>query len=187
MEFSPKLLSSDFFSQKTEKIAVDLLGKVLVRRVGNKEISGIIIETEAYLGTQDKACHSHKGLTPRTKVMFGPAGRWYVYLVYGMYYCLNLVTEPEGNPCAVLIRALKPISGVPPSIKTDGPGKLCKALRVNGAFNKKEADNLNSGLYLQDQDISLLPREIKKAKRIGVDYAGERWKNRLLRFYTEKF
>ncbi|MEA2088093.1 MAG: DNA-3-methyladenine glycosylase [Candidatus Caldatribacteriota bacterium] len=187
MESSPKLLNSDFFSQKTEQIAINLLGKVVVRKVGKRKISGIITETEAYLGLEDKACHSHKGLTPRTKVMFGPAGHWYVYLVYGMYHCLNLVTESEGNPCAVLIRSLKPISGVASDIKTDGPGKLCKAFKINKTFNGKEANQLNSGLYLQDQNISLLPREIKKAKRIGVNYAGEKWKNRLLRFYVEEF
>jgi DNA-3-methyladenine glycosylase len=187
MVFRSKLLEQKFFLQKTEETAKELLGKVMTRETGGRKISGVITETEAYLGINDKACHSSKGLTPRTKIMFGPPGYWYIYLVYGMYYCLNLVTEPEGNPCAVLIRSIKPIAGLAKDVKTDGPGKLCRALKINQSLNAKKANSQRSKLYLEDRGIFIPTRQIKKTKRIGIDYAGEKWRNRKLRFYMEKF
>src|SRR3989344_422605 len=100
-----KRLNKKFFNRPTVKVAQELLGKLLIRKIGRKIIRVRIIETEAYCGTRDLACHASKGLTERTKVMFGPAGFSYVYMIYGMYHCLNIVTEREGNPSAVLIRS----------------------------------------------------------------------------------
>ena len=118
-----KRLDRKFFNRNTVLVAKELLGKFLVRRIGKKIIKARIIETEAYCGTKDLACHASKGLTERTKVMFGPAGFSYVYMIYGMYHCLNIVTEKEGNPSAVLIRALD-------CENCDGPGKLCRELKI---------------------------------------------------------
>ena len=102
-----KRLDGKFFERPTVKVAQELLGKFLVRKIGKKIIRAKITETEAYCGTRDLACHASKGLTERTKVMFGPAGFSYVYMIYGMYHCLNIVTEKEGNPSAVLIRGVE--------------------------------------------------------------------------------
>ena len=104
-------LTESFFARDTVQVARDLVGKRLVRLEGNQRISGIILETEAYRGEEDLACHCRAGLTPRTEIMYGPAGRAYIYLIYGMYWLLNFVTESEGFPGAVLIRALAPEEG----------------------------------------------------------------------------
>ncbi|MBX4190313.1 DNA-3-methyladenine glycosylase, partial [Candidatus Parcubacteria bacterium] len=117
-----KKLDRQFFEQKTLKVARELLGKYLVRRIGNKVIAAKITETEAYCGPNDKACHASKGRTSRTEVMFGKAGHAYVYLIYGMYHCLNIVTEKENYPAAVLIRGIGSING---------PGKLCRELKID--------------------------------------------------------
>ena len=108
-----KRLDCKFFERPTVKVARELLGKFLVRKIGNRIIKARIIETEAYCGIKDLACHASKGLTERTKVMFGPAGFSYVYMIYGMYHCLNIVTEKEGNPAAVLIRAAEILNPKP--------------------------------------------------------------------------
>jgi len=130
-------LKKKFFNRNTVVVARELLGKFLVRRIGNKLIRAGITETEAYCGIRDLACHASKGLTKRTKVMFGPAGFSYVYMIYGMYHCLNIVTEKEGNPSAVLIRAVG-------YENCDGPGKLCRELRIDKKLN--EIDITKSGL-----------------------------------------
>ena len=117
-------LIRSFYARPTVEVARDLLGKIL--RHG--EASGRIVETEAYLGLNDAAAHSARGLTPRTRVIFGQPGRAYVYLIYGMYHCLNMVAEPEGVAGCVLIRAVEPLSGITRS--TNGPGKLTRALRI---------------------------------------------------------
>src|SRR5687767_3135134 len=102
-------LSRDFYNRDTKEVAQALLGKYLIRHLNGQVMIGKIVETEAYLGRHDLAAHSARGLTPRTQVMFGPPGVAYVYLIYGMYHCLNVVTEAEGHASAVLIRALEPI------------------------------------------------------------------------------
>src|SRR3989338_6779978 len=115
-----------FFNRNTVTVAKDLLGKYLVRRIGRKIIAAKITETEAYCGQNDLACHASKGITPRTKVMFGPPGHAYIYLIYGMYHCLNIVTEKEGYPSAVLIRGCE---------LANGPGKICRELKIDKTLN----------------------------------------------------
>lgn len=188
------ILDKDFFQQKTERVARKLLGKVLVRKIDNKIISGIIVETEGYIGPHDLACHASKGKTNRTSVMFGEAGVWYAYLIYGFYYCLNIVTEEKDYPSAVLIRALEPSEGIEHMKQnrntdaaanlTSGPGKLCQALGINKTYNNTSATEKNSTLFIEDRGIVISPRNIVKTTRIGVDYAGE-WKDKLLRFYIK--
>jgi DNA-3-methyladenine glycosylase len=121
-------LGGKFFDRNTVTVARELLGKYVVRRVGRKKVAGMITETEAYHGPRDRASHASRGLTERTKVMFGPPGHAYIYLIYGMYQCLNFVTMRRGYPAAVLIRALD-LPGA------DGPGRLCRALHINRKLN----------------------------------------------------
>jgi len=171
-------LPRDFYLRDTIVVAKDLLGKYLYRRVNDHFQIGKIVEVEAYLGPHDKAAHSCKGLTPRTKVMFGPPGFAYVYLIYGMYHCLNVVTEPAGQASAVLIRALEPIANI--DMKTSGPGLLCKALAIDKAFNGH--DFLSEDFFITEGQG---PRIVMvKRPRIGVAYAMS-WAKRLLRFYIK--
>lgn len=182
-----KRLDRDFFNRNTETVAKELLGKYLVRETEKGNIIGKIIEVEAYLGPNDKASHSYNyKKTERTKVMYEKSGTLYVYLVYGMYYCLNVITEPIDMPCAVLIRKLYPIDGIDLIIKNrsvtpgknfknlvDGPGKLCMGFNITKEkFNGKDSCSLNSLLYFT-QGEKITPRRILKNKRIGIDYAEE--------------
>lgn len=190
----PKRLSKDFFARPAKTVAVELLGKKLVHSQDGRRISGIIVETEAYIGSEDRACHASRGKTKRTAVMFGPAGAWYVYMIYGFYYCLNIVTGPSGHASAVLIRALDPVEGrgrmrTLRGGRTDrelasGPGKLCRALDIDKKFNGESATEQESVLFIEDVGLKVEPRQIVKARRIGVDYAGC-WAKRLLRFYLK--
>jgi len=161
------MLSRRFYRQDTLTVAQGLLGCFLVRKIGNKVIRARIIETEAYIGEDDLACHASKGRTQRTEVMYGEAGHAYVYLVYGMYELLNIVTEKEGFPAAVLIRAVT-VEDVPFK-ETNGPGKLTSFLRINRDFN---AWNLTTGkkLWLEKGPKHASER-IEATKRIGIDYA----------------
>jgi DNA-3-methyladenine glycosylase len=168
--------SRSFYDRDTATVAQDLLGKHLVRVNRGVERVGRIVEVEAYLGPQDRAAHSSKGLTPRTAVMFGPPGHAYVYLVYGVHHCFNVVTEAEGHGSAVLIRALAPVRNV--TGRTSGPGLLCQALGIDRRLNG--ADLLGDRLYIADGNPADF--RIVKRPRIGVDYAGG-WARRLLRFY----
>src|SRR5512137_1657363 len=120
-------LDRSFYDRNTIVVARELLGKYLVHLSGGLERIGRIVEDEAYLGPHDLAAHSSKGLTNRTKVMFGPPGHGYVYMIYGMYYCMNVVTEREGHASAVLLRAVEPVKNI--EGRTQGPGLLCKAMR----------------------------------------------------------
>ncbi len=178
-----KRLDQKFYAQDTQQVAQGLLGKILVRKIGHQTIEGTIIETEAYLGQYDKACHTSRGKTARNEIMFGPAGFWYVYMIYGMYHCLNIVTEKEDQGSAVLIRAVEPVSRLASNIKTDGPGKLCREFQIDRKLNDSSAFDNDSELYIVDNFIK---PKINKTKRVGVDYAGKFWKNRLLRYHIEK-
>jgi DNA-3-methyladenine glycosylase len=172
-------LPRDFYDRDTVEVAKELLGKHLVHVHGGIERVGRIVETEAYLGPHDLAAHSSKGLTPRTKVMFGPPGHAYVYLIYGMYHCVNVVTQREGLASAVLLRAVEPVKNV--DGRTQGPGLLCRALHIDRTQNGH--DLLSDELYIADSGAHGRLTIVKRP-RIGVDYAGH-WARRLLRFYVK--
>ena len=172
-----KPLPRAFYDRDTVAVARDLLGKHLVHVSRGVERVGRIVEVEAYLGTNDLASHSSRGRTGRTRVMFGPPGHAYVYLVYGMHCCMNVVTERDGHASAVLIRAVEPVKNIDRS--TRGPGRLCKAMRIGLGLNGKDLTRGN--FHLSDPPVSE-PLSIVKRARVGVDYAGH-WAKRLLRFY----
>lgn len=168
-------LEQSFYVQPALTLAQALIGKIIVRRVRRKVFHARIVETEAYIGAHDLACHAAKGRTNRTEVMFGQAGRAYVYLIYGMYDMFNIVAADIDDPQAVLIRAAEPLNGW--SADLSGPGKLTRALKITRTDN---------GVILTSDRLHLLddpadrPR-IVATPRIGIDYAGE-WKHELLRF-----
>ncbi len=171
------MLPRDFYDRDPILVARELLGKHLVLRVGGVERVGRIVETEAYLGPHDLAAHSARGRTARTEVMFGPPGHAYVYLIYGMHHCMNVVTEAEGRASAVLLRALEPVRNLDPH--TRGPGLLCKAMGIDRRLNGH--DLLSPGFHIE-QPAEAARIAIVRRPRIGVDYAGA-WARRLLRFY----
>ena len=176
-----------FYRQPTKEVAKQLLGKYLVHRCAEDTLVGRIVETEAYLGPHDLACHAAKGRTKRTNVMFGAAGHAYVYFIYGVYNMLNLVTEAKDYPAAVLIRAVEPVRGIEQMKqhrKSDllhnlasGPGKLCQAFAIDRSLNG--ADVCGQSLYLEDRGEPM--PKFTATPRIGVDYAGK-WKDKPLRF-----
>jgi DNA-3-methyladenine glycosylase len=185
-------LPRSFYSRSALEVASDLIGKVLVRRLDGQKLSGKIVETEAYVGPHDLACHASKGRTPRTSIMFGPPGYAYVYMIYGFYFCLNVVTEAEGYPAAVLIRAVEPLENVDlmrhlrnnPERETNiasGPGKLCMAMSISKTLNGE--DLLGTTLWIEDRHLS--SGRIRTSPRVGVDYAGE-YKDKPWRFYVEE-
>lgn len=170
-------LARSFYDRDTVQVARELLGKHLVHVSEGVERVGRIVEVEAYLGPHDLAAHSARGRTKRTEVMFGPPGHAYVYLIYGMYYCMNVVTQAEGMASAVLLRAIEPVKNV--EGRTQGPGLLCKAIHVDKYLNGH--DLLSNEFYIADSGTSERFGIVKRP-RVGVDYAG-RWARRLLRFY----
>jgi len=172
-------LKRAFYNRPTKLIAQELLGKYIVHVVDGIEKIGKIVEVEAYLGPQDLAAHSSKGLTERTKVMFGPPGFAYVYLIYGVHHCFNVVTEAEGNGTAILLRAIEPIKNI--HERTQGPGLLTKAMQIDKQHNA--CDLLSDHLYIAELPDAA-PISIVKRPRIGVDYA-KHWAKRLLRFYIK--
>lgn len=176
------ILPTAFYERDTITVAKELLGTVIVLEEPMPDGSivrkvGRITETEAYLGLTDKASHSSRGLTPRTKVLFGPAGRWYVYLIYGMYYCLNVVTDSPESGGAVLIRAVEPIEGL--TGKTSGPGLLCKAFGIDKRFN--DTPVTEGPLTVQTELWPHKTPNYTEHTRVGIDYAGEH-KDLLYRF-----
>jgi len=172
-------LPRSFYDRNTILVARELLGKWLVHRKNGFERIGRIVEVEAYLGPHDLAAHSARGLTPRTQVMFGPPGHAYVYFIYGMYYCMNVVTEREGHASAVLLRALEPVKNLPG--RACGPGLLCRAMAIDRQFNAH--DLLSDDLFIA-APARTEPAVIVKGPRIGVDYA-RHWARRHLRFYLK--
>ena len=169
-----------FFKRPTLKVAEGLLGKYLVVKRGGKTLAGKIVETEAYIGEDDLACHASKGRTNRSETLYQKAGAIYVYLVYGMYHCLNIVTEREHFPSAVLIRAVEPVDGIEVMKKlrkTDalrnlasGPGKLCMAFGIDKKMNGQNVFGVE--IYIEDRGEKIIAKDIVRAKRVGVDYAG---------------
>ena len=168
-----------FYDRDTIAVARDLLGKYLVHESRGIERIGRIVEVEAYLGPHDLAAHSARGLTERTKVMFGPPGHAYVYMIYGMYFCMNVVTERTGHASAVLLRALEPVQNI--AERTQGPGLLCRAMRIDKRLNGHDLTGRNFYIAAPARTEGVI---IVKRPRVGVDYAG-RWARRLLRFYIQ--
>ena len=182
MKAQRRILSRKYFNRPTLTVARSLIGKYLVRMIDGCILAGKIIEVEAYVGPQDKACHASKGRTQRTEVLFGPPGVAYVYLIYGMYHCLNVVTEREEFPSAVLIRAIE-IDGK----LIDGPGRLCRALQIDRRLNRVDL-TIGESLWFEDRGPLVERGDVEAHPRIGVDYAGEwakkPWRFRLRRVTT---
>ncbi len=168
-----------FYDRDTRLVAQELLGKLLVHHSGGVERIGKIVEVEAYLGEHDLAAHSSKGLTERTKTMFGPPGHAYVYFIYGMYDCMNVVTEREGHASAVLLRAIEPLQNL--EGRTQGPGLLCRAMEIDRRLNAH--DLLSDDFFIAEPE-SAGKFSIAKRPRIGVGYA-RHWAKRRLRFYIK--
>jgi DNA-3-methyladenine glycosylase len=172
-------LGRAFYTRGAEVVARELIGTVLVHRIGGRggrKWRARVVETEAYVGPHDLACHAAKGRTKRTEVMFGQGGHAYVYFIYGMYDMLNVVTGAVGDAQAVLIRAAEPMDGWQADLS--GPGKLARAMNITRAHNG--IDLLGDSLYFLRRETPTVP--IVQSVRIGVDYAGE-WKEAMLRFY----
>jgi DNA-3-methyladenine glycosylase len=172
-------LPRDFYLRPTVQVARDLLGRYLIVERPDAPVHvARLVETEAYLGEEDLACHASHGHTKRTAPMYEEAGHAYIYFVYGMYWCLNVVTEAVGRPYAVLLRAAEAVTELP---AMNGPGKLCRALGLNASWNR--ADLTDSGLRVAQGDPLPLDR-IGAARRVGVAYAGA-WAEEPLRFFDE--
>jgi DNA-3-methyladenine glycosylase len=176
MRFGP-VLKRDFYERATVEVARDLLGKVLVHGA----CAGVIVEAEAYLGGDDLAAHSARGITPRTKVIFGPPGHAYVYFIYGMYECLNLIAEPEGKPGCVLIRALEPVAGLDlmkhrrpkarsPRDLAAGPGKLTRAMGITRVHNGVD---VTRGDLTVREPLEPGEFEVRVTPRIGIRHCAD--------------
>ena len=187
-----KLLQRKFYSRSPDVVARDLLGKLLIRHLQGKRLTGRIIEVEAYLGLADPASHAARGLTPSNAILFGPSGHVYVYFIYGMYYCLNVACHLQGEAGGVLIRALDPIDGLEtmadlrglshdakPKLLTGGPGRLCQALDITRK-NCNGLDFTSPDSPIQIADDGTHPGKIHITPRIGISKAAER----PLRFLT---
>ena len=177
-------LGAPFYSIPADAAARALLGMRLVRRLGGEVLTGVICETEAYRGEEDKACHARSGRTPRNAPLYGPPGLAYIYFTYGMHWMLNVVCEAEGFPAAVLIRAVRPErgleriasnrAGVEVEHWTDGPAKLCKAFEIDGRLNLLDLTRPNGELWIEPG--SAVPEEqILRGPRVGIGYAAEPW------------
>ncbi|APR64882.1 DNA-3-methyladenine glycosylase [Borrelia anserina] len=176
-------MNREFFMQDAVSVAKSLLGHLLVRKIDGKELISRIVETEAYMGIIDRACHAYGGrMTSRTRAMYSIGGYAYVYMIYGVYYMLNVVASNEHNPHAVLIRGVEPISPKIDGVFTNGPGKLTRFLNIDLKFNKVDLIN-NCELFLR-KGLSF-DFEVSCSKRINVDYAGEEYASKLWRFYIK--
>jgi DNA-3-methyladenine glycosylase len=164
---SAKILDRDFYKRDTITVAKELLGCRLSRRFGDEVLSGIIVETEAYT-ENDPACHAFKGKTPRAITLFRKPGIAYVYFIYGMYHCFNVVTEPEDKAGAVLIRALEPVGKVK---NTNGPGKLCRELCITRELNECDLTTDESGLWIEAAEkVSQIPTTTTIGIKLAADY-----------------
>jgi DNA-3-methyladenine glycosylase len=175
-----RALPRSFYQRDTVAVARELLGTYLVHVQQGVERIGRIVEVEAYLGPHDLAAHSSKGPTARNRSMFGPAGHAYVYMIYGMHFCMNVVTEGAARGSAVLLRALEPVRNI--AGRTQGPGLLCKAMHIDRRLDGH--DLLSNALFIAPAEATVPRPRIACARRIGVDYAGP-WSRRLLRFYVK--
>ncbi len=185
-------LPRSFYERSTLNVARELLGSVLCRRVDGLVLRGRIVETEAYVGEEDLACHARAGLTRRTEPLYGPPGMAYVYLTYGMHHLLNAVTEREGSPAAVLIRAVEPIEGIEwmeaargrkaRHLIASGPGRLCQAFGLDVTWNR--ADLCARKLWIEP-GAAVADRAVRTSPRIGCQSAPEPWGTIPWRFYVE--
>ncbi len=168
-----RILTEEFYNRPTLEVTRGLLGKHLVRRFDDgTEIAWAIQEVEAYDGCDDRASHASRGVTPRTEVMYGAPGFFYVYFCYGIHWLLNVVTGPKGYPAAILIRGAGAISG---------PARLTKALSIDGSFNRRSATE-GEGLWIEDRGLRVPAGEIARTPRVGVAYAGPVWSAKPYRF-----
>jgi DNA-3-methyladenine glycosylase len=198
-------LPRSFYERSAIPVARELLGALLVRRFAGGRLAGIILETEAYQGEEDKACHARAGRTPRTQVMYGPGGHAYVYFTYGAHWMLNVVTEPTRTPAAVLIRGIQACEGIetmdrlrpiPPLRRatlpglnwlpspqgwTDGPAKLCQALAITGALNGVDLTDPTGELWIEAGE-SLPDAQVSLGPRVGIDNVPEPWRSIPWRF-----
>ena len=191
----PSRLSRDFFTRPTLQVARELLGARLVHLDNGHRLAGWISEAEAYIGEADLGCHARAGRTPRTQVMYGPPGHAYVYFTYGMHWCLNFVTEAEGFPAAVLIRAIHPCEGVeviaarrspqPPSHWTDGPGKLCQALGIDRRHNGLDVCSPQAELFVE-AGLPIPPENVTIGPRVGLNSVPEPWRSVPWRFRVQR-
>lgn len=184
-----------FFARHTTDVARQLLGMRLVRIWQGQRISGTIVETEAYRGEEDQGCHARAGLTQRTRIMYGPPGHAYVYFTYGMHWMLNFVTEQQGFPAAVLLRAIAPVEGKeliaarrmgkPERLWTDGPAKVCQALVIDGQCNGLDLCTSQAELFLEwGQPIA--EDFVTTGPRVGLNNVPEPWKSIPWRFVVQE-
>ncbi|HVN26724.1 MAG TPA: DNA-3-methyladenine glycosylase [Candidatus Paceibacterota bacterium] len=177
-----RILTKAFFDRPAVDVARDLIGAYVVRRHRGRTLAVMITETEAYDGPRDRASHAHRGLTPRTRPMFGPAGVLYVYFTYGMHWLMNVVTGPEGYPAAVLIRAGRfadPKTGAVRELK--GPALLARYLHIDGSASGRKAAR-PTGIWFEDRGVRIARSAISASRRIGVDYAGPTWSRKPYNF-----
>lgn len=184
-------LPRSFFARPTLTVARELLGQRLVRLDRGRRLSGWIVEAEAYIGPKDLACHAHVGRTARNEVMWGPPGHAYVYFTYGMHWCLNIVTEDEGYPAAVLIRGVAPDEGVgvmrrrrgrvPDARLADGPAKVCQALGLDGGFNGHDLCAPGARLFLETPRAGPVGK-VTRGPRVGLNNVPEPWKSKPWRY-----
>jgi len=180
----------DFYNRSTLQVARDLIGARLVRILEGKKLVGLITETEAYISGMDLACHAKAGLTPRTAVMFGEPGHAYVYFTYGNHWMLNVVTEREGFPAAVLIRAIQPIEGVDIMLEkrsgrdTFGPGKLCQAMGITKSENGVDLTETTGGLWIE-AGVNVPKSLVTKGPRVGLNNTPEPWLSKPWRFLVK--
>jgi DNA-3-methyladenine glycosylase len=187
------VLPREFYARDSAIVARELLGKKLVRRLDDILLTSLITDVEAYYGAQDSASHAFKGETPRNSVMFGPAGFSYVYFVYGKHYMFNIVTQKEGQPAAVLVRAVHPLTGLKRMQQlrkgnekhiADGPARLCQALNIDKKLNHLDLTQ-NRQLWLEP-GAQIKKMQIKHSPRIGIPYAEKQHRHALLRFWLSQ-
>ncbi len=183
-------LPKSFYDRPTLTVARELIGARLVRILNGQKLVGLITETEAYISQKDLACHAKAGLTPRTAPMFGPAGHAYVYFTYGNHWMLNAVTEREGFPAAVLIRAIQPVEGMDIVSKrrqgrdTFGPGKLTQALGITKSENTVDLTEANSSLWIE-AGIFVPNKNVTIGPRVGLNKTPEPWLSKPWRFLVK--
>ena len=184
------IIPREFYNRSTLIIARELIGSRLVRMLDGKKLVGLITETEAYIGEKDLGCHAKAGRTARTAVMYGSPGHAYIYFTYGNHWMLNVVTEREGFPAAVLLRAIQPIEGAEIMTRrrsgrdTFGPGKLTQAMAISKSENGVDLTNAESGLWIEPAQV-VPDRLVTKGPRVGLNNVPEPWKSKPWRFLVK--